>query len=155
MKKTTACETIYCKYGDECNFAHSLETWVCPEGLVCTFGSSCRNEECYRLHENTLEDKRRVATYKNMKFKKPYVKATTQYVKHKAQARPVPVPVPVKVVKEEVKEEVEVDLLRMKEDLQKEYEVAKQQMNRIQEKIRAFKEIASGFWEAGSKELDF
>jgi hypothetical protein len=109
-------------------------------------------------------------------FKKPYVKATTQYYLHKISLKsrspvrspvrsvpavsewfppPLPEPVEEKEEKKEEKEDYGLHLLIMKEELIKEYELAKQQIHKIEEKIKTFKEVASNFWEAGSKELNF
>jgi hypothetical protein len=156
--RTKPCINDSCQFTkDTCNFAHTINEWICPDALMCCFGEECYKVGCCRLHKNTLEQKRIVATYIKIVFKKPYEKLFPN--KNNIVINPVRIPVPVQVRIPApvvvVEEKIEEVLLKKKQDIKNEYEIAKNNLRAIELKMKHFREVASNYFDVGSKELEF
>jgi len=146
LDRSRPCINEQCQFTkDTCKYAHTINEWICPESLMCSFGERCFKVGCCRLHKNTLEQKRLVATFIKIVFKKSYDKLLPNV--------PVQVRIPAPVVV--VEEKIEDVLLKQKKDLKKEYDIAKNNLRVMELKIKHFREIASNYFDAGSKELEF
>ena len=129
------CNRPECKYTREtCHQAHSVVEWRVPEQLWCNFGDDCtkKNDTCFRLHNHSLEQKQRLATYKKIVFREGGIK------------RPSPPP----LSREEL-------LWKEKMNIMEEYEYYSNKMDEIHRKMQEFKEKASAIWVPGSVELEF
>jgi len=117
-------------------------------------------DSCYRIHDESLEEKIRLAEYKKINFKEDYRKLHKKLNSEKKQipvekpllmGRPVEIQKP--VIEEEKQpinpnDELKQYLIRCKAEIMREEEILKN-------KKKAFRELASEIWDVGSKELEF